>query len=148
LVTLAYNCTSCILQFYFMYVYCNSRYSTTAPFLGGFQTRCPLFRVFYEFVLFYFYFIYYFGTLGTLKLHSRYYNNAQQFQNNAKNSNTHCKITVFICAYLLSCVTSELGIYNTMASHYFVCDNIRYVTTPCSSKKKSQNTLKYLRIYQ
>jgi hypothetical protein len=39
--------------------------------------------------------------LGTLKLHSMYFYNAQQFQNNSKNSITQLKITVcMVCALM------------------------------------------------
>ena len=47
--------------------------------------------------------------LGTLKLHSMYFYNAQQFQNNSKNSNTQLKITVrMVCAFWVSII---VGVY-------------------------------------
>jgi hypothetical protein len=59
--------------------------------------------------------------LGTLKLHSMYFYNAQQFQNNSKNSITQLKITVcMVCALMVKSVIGMYSRYYSIAL-YFRC---------------------------
>ncbi len=76
-----------------------------------------------SFLIYFYLFLFLFFTvsLGTLNLHSMYFYNAQQFQNNSKNSNTQLKITVcIVCALVVMSVLCIYIIYYSGAL-YFRC---------------------------
>ena len=97
LIMLVYTAPSYGQQVYYYYECIKAKYNTTALFQGIFKHGALFLgscMILVLFILFYFFLFFLLCTLGTLKIHYKYFYDAQLFQNNAKNSTTLLKHTV------------------------------------------------------
>jgi hypothetical protein len=93
----------------------------------------------YIFIFIFLFFIY--CILGTLKLHYKYFYNAQLFQNNTKNSTKTRKFTILLGISLIQYTGFlRIEVFNAVWYLRFRYIILRYMTTPCWSNKNSKNT--------